>query len=396
MSKYAFLPAKTLSPVTFGLLAMALLLAAVKPAQASLATDLQALVAQGSDVDSQLSSMSLTSSNSCSELGAAVASVEALVAGIETVSGGIVAPLSVDTGSLTALDDLSSISASIAASLPMLSADISALSVSSDLVEFQGALSAMLRLSEDIGVMADRILEMADKILVMADNIGAMADRILLTQQIQSSNIVLTQAAMLTTQQNMMALSGTVDTSLYNSTLSTLLSTGNILSQDMNNTTLTSSNMSTELAAFQTRVDGYLNSVLLMFAMVNSDSSVASHFINSDTLTLFGDLSVINAALASSLNSYASAVNTLAPTTDLNVLNDAVNSMLQLAADIGVMGGRIVEMGDNINVMADNIGLMAANIVATQTLQQANLDLTQANLTAAQITTVSIIAAFGL
>jgi hypothetical protein len=164
----------------------------------------------------------------------------------------------------------------------------------------------------------------------------------------------------------------------------------------MNNTTLTSSNMSTELAAFQSRVNNYLNSVLLMFAMVNSDSSVASHFINSDTLTLFGDLSVINAALASSLNSYASAVNTLAPTTNLSVLNDAVNSMLQLAADIGVMGGRIVEMGDNINVMADNIGLMAANIVATQTLQQANLDLTQANLTAAQITTVSIIAAYGL
>jgi hypothetical protein len=396
MFKYAFLPAKHLSPVIFGLLAMALLLAAVKPAQAALATDLQALVAQGSAVNSQLSSMSLTSSNSCSELGDAVASVEALIAGIETVSAGIDAPLSVDADSLTALDDLSLISAGIAANLPTLSADISALSVSSDLVDFQASLSAMLRLSEDIGVMADRILEMADKILVMSDNIGAMADRILLTQQIQSSNIVLTQAAMLTTQQNMMALSGTVDTSLYNSTLSTLLSTGNVLSLDMNNTTLTSSNMSTELAAFQSRVNNYLNSVLLMFAMVNSDSSVASHFINSDTLTLFGDLSVINAALASSLNSYASAVNTLAPTTNLSVLNDAVNSMLQLAADIGVMGGRIVEMGDNINVMADNIGLMAANIVATQTLQQANLDLTQANLTAAQITTVSIIAAYGL
>jgi hypothetical protein len=396
MFKYAFLPAKHLSPVIFGLLAMALLLAAVKPAQAALATDLQALVAQGSAVNSQLSSMSLTSSNSCSELGDAVASVEALIAGIETVSAGIDAPLSVDADSLTALDDLSLISAGIAANLPTLSADISALSVSSDLVDFQASLSAMLRLSEDIGVMADRILEMADKILVMSDNIGAMADRILLTQQIQSSNIVLTQAAMLTTQQNMMALSGTVDTSLYNSTLSTLLSTGNVLSLDMNNTTLTSSNMSTELAAFQSRVNNYLNSVLLMFAMVNSDSSVASHFINSDTLTLFGDLSVINAALASSLNSYASAVNTLAPTTNLSVLNDAVNSMLQLAADIGVMGGRIVEMGDNINVMADNIGLMAANIVATQTLQQANLNLTQANLTAAQITTVSIIAAYGL
>lgn len=42
--------------------------------------------------------------------------------------------------------------------------------------------ATVLRLSDDIGVMADRIL-------VMADNIGIMADRIVTTQEIQSANL---------------------------------------------------------------------------------------------------------------------------------------------------------------------------------------------------------------
>ena len=65
---------------------------------------------------------------------------------------------------------------------------------------------AMLRLSDDIGVMADRILEMADKILVMADDIGDMADRILETQRIQSENVELTQTNIRKTQDNLNAI----------------------------------------------------------------------------------------------------------------------------------------------------------------------------------------------
>jgi len=42
------------------------------------------------------------------------------------------------------------------------------------------------KLSDDIGVMADRIDDMADKILVMADKIGEMADRIVHTEQMMS------------------------------------------------------------------------------------------------------------------------------------------------------------------------------------------------------------------
>ncbi len=48
---------------------------------------------------------------------------------------------------------------------------------------------AMLRLSDDIGVMADRILFTEEQIGIMADRIGEMADRILETQRIQNENI---------------------------------------------------------------------------------------------------------------------------------------------------------------------------------------------------------------
>ena len=361
-----------------------------------LATDLQALVTQGNEVNVLLSAMSLNSDNSCSELGSAIASAESFTAAINTVTDSLTSPLSVDDDSLTALDDLSIISMGIASVLPVLSGDISAISTNADMADFQASLDTMLKLSDDIGTMADRILEMGDKILVMSDNIGLMADRILLTQQIQSSNMALTQASILTTQESMILLSVSIDTSAYNIPLNDLINTGNLLSQDMSNSPLTESNMSTELADFETRVNDYLNSVMLMFNIVNSDTVMASSFINGDTLTLLGDLSIANAALADSLNRYALAVNTLAPNTNTTVLSDSVYSMLRLAADISLMGNRIVEMGDNISIMADNIGLMSLRIVDTQNLQLSNLDMTQANLSAAQITTISVISAYGL
>ena len=365
-------------------------------AASALATDLQTLVTEADNLNTQISSMSLTADNSCSELGVSVTSVKAMTASVEAISANLSAPLLMDTDSLNALDSLTIKAAGIAGILPLLSTDITGLSLVTSQADIQASLDAMLKLSDEIGVMADRILEMADKILLMADNIGLMADRILLTQQIQSANLALTQSSMLTTQQNIILLAQTISTAVYNTPLGDLINSGTLLSVDMNNALLTETNMATELADFESRVTAYMNSVLLMVAIVNSDTAIASHFLNSDTLTMFGDLSIINAALAASLNAYAQAVNTLAPTTDIAVLNDAVNSMLRLASDIGVMGGRIVEMGDDINIMADNIGLMSLKIIETQTLQQTNLNLTQANLTAAQITTVSVIAAYGL
>lgn len=397
MFNFSSLRGKSIAPVILAFVMLVVMAAEAKTVQASiLSNDLQALVTEGNSVNAQLSSIILTADNSCAELGNAVASVNSFTNSIELISLNITSPLSVDTDSLNALDQLTLISANASALLPGLSTSIATISLTEDMADFRAAMDAMLKLSDDIGVMANRILEMADKILVMSDNIGDMADRILLTQQIQSTNLALTQATMLTTQQNIVALASTVDTSLYNNTLSSLKSTGATLVADMTGLQLTETNMSSELADFESRVSSYMNSIVLLAALINADSSIASHYINSDTLTMMGDLSVVNAALATSLNAYADAVNMLAPNTNITVLNDAIYSMLRLTSGIGEMGSRIVEMGDDINIMADNIGVMAMRIVETQTLQQANLELTQSNLTAAQITSIQIIAAFGL
>ena len=362
---------------------------------ATLSTDLQSLVYQGNEINTQLSAISLNKDNACSELNTAVTSVEAYITAINTVSSSI-STLSVDVDSLNALDDLATISMNVSSVLPILSADLTSINLTSDMADIIAAMDAMLKLSDDIGVMADRILEMGDKILIMSDNIGLMADRILLTQQIQSTNMAMTQSFILGTQENIVALTRTVNSSVYALPLNALKDTAATLLTDMNSTPLTESNMSSVLTDFQNRVSLYLDSVSTLSNIINSNSNIATHFINSDTLTMLGDLSVLNASLSSVLKTYSQTINTLAPATDIVILDDSVNSMLRLAADIGLMGTRIVEMGDKINVMADNIGLMAINIVTTQMLQQENLELTVANIKAAQITTISVIAGYGL
>lgn len=362
---------------------------------ATLSTDLQSLVSQGNDINTQLSAISLNEDNACSEMNTAVTSVEAYITAINTVSSSI-STLSVDVDSLNALDDLATISMNVSSVLPVLIADLTSINLTSDMADIIAAMDAMLKLSDDIGVMADRILEMGDKILLMSDNIGDMADRILLTQQIQSTNMAMTQSFILGSQENIVALTRTVNSSVYALPLNALKDTAATLLADMNSTPLTESNMSSVLTDFQNRVSLYLDSVSTLSKTINTNSSIATHFIDSDTLTMLGDLSVLNASLSSALKTYSQTINTLAPATDIVVLNDSVNSMLRLAADIGVMGTRIVEMGDKINVMADNIGLMSINIVTTQMLQQENLELTVANIKTAQITTISVIAGYGL
>jgi len=60
-------------------------------------------------------------------------------------------------------------------------------------------VASMLRLSDDIGRMADRILDTEKEI-------GQMSDRILETQKIQSQNLALTQRNILSAQQNLSAI----------------------------------------------------------------------------------------------------------------------------------------------------------------------------------------------
>ncbi len=362
----------------------------------TLATSLANLVTQGRALDTQLAGITLTSSNNCTELGSANTSLRSWLTATESVLGGITTAVTIDTASLTSLDDLSNLSVSVAGRIKKLSSDLTTLETSTDLFEYEASLAAMLRLSDDIGTMADRVGEMADRILVMGTNIGLMADRILITQQLQNSNLVLTQNSMLTTQQNMVALSDTVDTLTYNTQLTSLVTQANSLSTSMSGVSLTQTNMASELSRIETLVTSYLNNVVTLYTKVSQDSAFASQFINGDTLTKLGDLSTINRALTVSLETYANSINQLAPLTSISVLGSGTDSMLRLTRDIGTMSGRIIEMSDRIIVMADNIGLMSGRIVDTQSLQQTNITFTQASLLTATSVTVNVIKSYGL
>ena len=373
-----------------GLLAALMLMVSVLPARAALTDDLQSLVLQGSTLNSSLESFSFVSQD-CGDLNQFNNDLQALVAGAEGVSAGLSAPLSITTDDLDALDSLSGIAREMAASSVRISMEIQSIDDVAELFEYRAALSAMLELSSDIGTMADRILEMADRILVMADNILLMADRIILTQQIQNANVALTQASLLTTQQNMVALSDSISSIIYNVTLGLVVADANNLLDDMAVLNLTSENMATELSRLEASTSLMVTGMVDLYTWMSVSSQGASHYINGDTLTALGDLSNIYAGLSFALETYAATINDLAPLTDTVILSDATASMLRLTADIGLMAGRIMEMVDKIIVMADNVGLMADNIVLTQQLQQDNIELTESSLLTAQTVTITAI-----
>lgn len=366
------------------------------PSHASLTTDLQGLVAGAAALKARLAGITLPAPGACAELGALNTSIEDYNASIGGVTARLAAPLTLTRDDLTALDDLSRLALDMAGNAARLSQDLRTVEGVYQVFEYRAALSAMLRLSDDIGTMANRILEMGDRILVMADNIGLMADRILITQQLQNSNVALTQAAILTTQQNMVALSDSLSTIAYNLTLGQLKIDTQALSDRMGATTLTSGTMASQLATLETATTALLTRTVSLYTLTMQTSQGASHYIDGDTLTLLGDLSTLNKALAAALANYANAINALAPYTDNIVLRDATASMLRLTRDIGTMADRIVEMGDKIIVMADNIGVMSLRIVDTQNLQQSNIVLTQNSVLTAQSVTLTVIRNFGL
>lgn len=180
--------------------------------QAGLTTGLQNLVMELTGINASLEGISVSNGESCSQLGSLNTSIEDYIDSLNAVSDGIAAPLTLTTADLTSLDDLSSLVKFMSLEAARISFELRSVEGVYDMFEYRAALSAMLRLSDDIGEMANRILEMADRILVMADNIGTMADRILITQRLQHTNVALIQGAMLTTQQNMVAMSDSVST----------------------------------------------------------------------------------------------------------------------------------------------------------------------------------------
>jgi hypothetical protein len=204
------------------------------------------------------------------------------------------------------------------------------------------------------------------------------------------------QNALLVTQQNAVALSGSISTLVYNPELAALLTEANALLFSMDMTFLSTLNMGTQLAWLQAEAATWLAQLNVLYLQMMNDSAFASQYINGDTLTLAGDLSNVNRALALALEGFAGDVDSLAPLTSTPILSDATDSMLALSRDIGTMSNRIMEMVDRIVVMADNIGDMSQNIVDTQNLQQTNVEYTQASLFTATDTTVNVIASYGL
>ena len=363
--------------------------------RADIHTDLQNLSTQAGTLNTELSAFTFNQESSCMNLGTLNRSIEAYSALLKSTTEAM-ASFSVTEADLTALDNLSAIVKNMGTESLRLTAELNSIENVAELFEYRAGISAMLQLSNDIGTMADRILEMADRILIMADNIGIMADRILITQQIQNTNITLTQASILTTQQNMVLLSDSLSSIAYNLTLGQILNDTDALSAALNSMNLDSNNMDSELASLEAQTTALLGQTTNLLLLVVNNSKNMSHYINSDTLTMLGDLSTVHKALALSLETYASTIEQLAPLTQTPVLSDATASMLQLTKDIGVMSDRIMEMTKNIYIMADNIGLMADNIVATQDIQTTNVVLTEASLLNSQSIMINVIKNFGL
>ncbi len=371
------------------------ILLASMPLRADIHTDLQSLLNQTNTLNSELSNFTFNQEGSCAQMRTLNQSIEDNTLTIKNITD-TMSSFSVTDADLDVLDDLSSLSQNMSVESVRLSMELNTITDTAELFEYSAGLNAMLQLSQDIGTMADRILEMADRILIMADNIGLMADRIITTQVIQNQNIALTQSSILLTQQNMVLLSDSLSTIIYNVTLGQILDNTEFLSNEMNQTSLTSNNMQTELASIQSQTVTLLESMTTLLDLMVTNSAKMSHYINADTLTMLGDLSGIHRALSASLETYANTIEQLAPLTDTVILSDATATMLQLTKDIGVMSDRIMQMTNKIYIMADNIGLMSDNIVTTQNIQMTNVALTESSLLTSQSIMLTVIKNFGL
>ena len=104
------------------------------------------------------------------------------------------------------LVDLSIMHKALAASIESYSNTMNQLAANTDSVILKDAIQAMLRLTADIGKMSNRIMEMSNKIIVMADNMGVMADKIVETEQLMQTNMILTQNSLRMAQDTSIAM----------------------------------------------------------------------------------------------------------------------------------------------------------------------------------------------
>ena len=178
---------------------------------ANFTEDLDQLLVNGNNLISTMTSVTLTPLTMASQLSGLETSVQTYLDSVGSVYRTVSSStdntvMSLAPEMLVSLQTLATISSSLSQALGALGSQMAILAPSTALTTLDTSLASMLRLSDDIGVMADRILEMSDQILIMADNIGLMADRILATQVIQGDNLKVIVDASLETQKNILML----------------------------------------------------------------------------------------------------------------------------------------------------------------------------------------------
>jgi len=372
---------------------MSLFLLTVSALHADLKTDLVNINGSIVELNASIAELNLTSDALCAPLLALNQQAGAIVDAITFVNANMAAPLSIDNDTLLLAENLFVNMASLSNESYRLSTDIALLRTTADALTLKDGITAMLQLSSDIGVMADRIGEMADNILIMSDNIGLMADRILETQLIQSKNIALTQNSILQTQTNTLALVSVAETASYDLSLETLASQGELLVAQMSLVTLNPWNMASALQDVKTDLQAYLLQVEQFKTLLNADTLQRTLYLNSQSLDALMNLSLVMSSMGTVLDGYITMVNASKNITRETTLLDAMVSMLALSAEIGKMSNSILEMADQILLMADNIGMQADQILVTQELQNTNITATQSSILAAQQLALGIIAA---
>ena len=151
--------------------------------------------------------------------------------------------------------------------------------------------------------------------------------------------------------------------------------------------------MARELQDAKTKVNLYLQQVQEFQAILKDDTAANTLYINTQSLNALVDLSLIMTSLGTVMDGYGIAIEASKNFTKETTLLDAMNSMLNLSADIGKMSNSILEMADQILLMADNIGMQADQILLTQELQSVNILAAQTSVLAAQQLAIGIIAA---
>ena len=359
--------------------------------RADLLQDVQGLVTQAQELDVQLKSITLNSNLLCGSMAAANLSAHNLVNSITQVNDKIAAPIQIDSVTLAALDTLSSTMPSLASENLRLSLDLKQLVTVTKAITMKNGIVAMLQLSDDIGSMADRIGEMSDKILVMSDNIGLMADRIIVTQQLQSQNILLVQQGLLQSQTNALSLVSVVETSTNDLSLAKLKADGDLLVAQLSAIVLNPLTMKTQLKTAASNVRTYLDKVKSAQATILDQSMHSTSYISTASLINQQNITIMLSTMATVIDGYTVMINSLQTITSRQSLGDSLKSMLQMSADIGLMANRILEMGDVVLAMSDNIGMVADQVLAAQQIQNTNIATTQASVLATQIFSVTLI-----